>query len=38
MKKQVRLVIDEGKKTLRELWPKIVDGYFHALCNPKRKT
>jgi hypothetical protein len=28
----------EGEKTLRELWPKIVDAYFHALCNPKRKT
>ena len=28
----------EGKKTLCELWPKIVDAYFHALCNPKRKT
>lgn len=26
----------EGKKALRESWPKIVDAYFHALCNPKR--
>jgi hypothetical protein len=26
----------EGKKTLQETWPKIVDAYFSALCNPKR--
>jgi hypothetical protein len=26
----------EGKEALRETWPKIVDAYFHALCNPKR--
>jgi hypothetical protein len=26
----------EGKEALRESWPKIVDAYFHALCNPKR--
>jgi hypothetical protein len=26
----------EGRKSLREFWPKIVDVYFHALCNPKR--
>jgi hypothetical protein len=26
----------EGKRAFRESWPKIVDGYFHALCNPKR--
>jgi len=26
----------EGKKALRELWPKVVDAFFHALCNPKR--
>lgn len=26
----------QGKKALREAWPKIVDAYFHALCNPKR--
>jgi hypothetical protein len=26
----------EGKKVLRESWPRIVDAYFHALCNPKR--
>lgn len=28
----------EGKEALRESWPKIVDAYFHALCNPKRQT
>ena len=27
----------EGKKTLRELWPKIVDAYFHTLCNPSAR-
>jgi hypothetical protein len=26
----------EGKNAFRESWPKIVDAYFHALCNPKR--
>ena len=26
----------EGKKTLQETWPRIVDAYFYALCNPKR--
>lgn len=28
----------EGREALRELWPKIVDAYFHALRNPKRQT
>ncbi len=28
----------EGREALRELWPKIVDAYFHALCDPKRQT
>jgi hypothetical protein len=26
----------QGKKSLHEAWPLIVDAYFHALCNPKR--
>lgn len=28
----------EGREALHELWPKIVDAYFHALCDPKRQT
>ena len=28
----------EGKEAFRQSWPKIVDAYFHALCNPNRKT
>jgi len=28
----------EGNKALREIWPKIVDAYFHALCNPKQRS
>jgi hypothetical protein len=27
----------EGREALHELWPKIVDAYFRALCNPKRQ-
>ena len=27
---------EEGQAAFREMWPKIVDAYFHALCNPKR--
>jgi len=27
----------EGNKLLVELWPKIVDAYFKALCEPARK-
>ncbi len=27
----------EGKKAFPELWAKIVDAYFHALCNPNKK-
>jgi hypothetical protein len=26
----------KGKKAFRESWPRIVDAYFNALCNPKR--
>ena len=25
----------EGQEAFRENWPKIVDAYFRALCNPK---
>jgi hypothetical protein len=28
----------EGKKGFRELWPKMVDAYFHALCNPQKRA
>jgi hypothetical protein len=27
----------EGKATLRESWPKIIDTYFHAFCHPRKK-
>jgi hypothetical protein len=27
----------EGKRDFPELWAKIVDAYFYALCNPKKK-
>jgi hypothetical protein len=26
----------KGQEAFRENWPKIVDAYFRALCNPKR--
>lgn len=26
----------KGREAFRENWPKIVDAYFHSLCNPKR--
>jgi hypothetical protein len=33
---RLSLKTKEGKKALRELWPKLVDAFFYALCNPKR--
>ena len=32
-----RLKTKEGKKEFAECWPIIVDAYFHALCNPKKR-
>jgi hypothetical protein len=32
-----RLKTKEGKKEFAESWPIIVDAYFHALCNPKKR-
>jgi hypothetical protein len=32
-----RLKTKEGKKEFAESWPIIVEAYFHALCNPKKR-
>jgi hypothetical protein len=32
-----RLKTKAGKKEFAESWPIIVDAYFHALCNPKKR-
>ena len=32
-----RLKTKEGKKEFAEIWPSVVDAYFHALCKPKKR-